>query len=74
MCRAEKPYHLHVPIVLKSGNIILLETSGPGQACNWIALPYIMECEGDSEGGETDWCLSAIRKENPLDIRVSVHR
>ena len=26
-------YHLHVPIVLKSGSINLLETSGPFQAC-----------------------------------------
>jgi hypothetical protein len=28
-----------VPIVLKSGNPNLLETSGPVQACNWIVLP-----------------------------------
>ena len=28
-----------MPIVLKSGNLILLETSGPVQACNGIALP-----------------------------------
>ena len=33
-----QPYHLHVPIVLKSGGLILLETSGPVQACNGIAL------------------------------------
>ena len=32
-------YHLHVPIVLKSGILNLLETSGPVQACNEIALP-----------------------------------
>jgi len=32
-------YHLHVPIVLKSGNLNLLEPSGPVQACNGIALP-----------------------------------
>ena len=30
-----------MPIVLKSGILNLLETSGPVQACNWIALPYI---------------------------------
>jgi hypothetical protein len=34
-----QPYHLHVPIVLKSGSINLLESSGPLQACNGIALP-----------------------------------
>jgi len=28
-----------VPIVLKSGNLKLLEPSGPVQACNGIALP-----------------------------------
>ena len=27
-----QPYHLHVPIVLKSGNLNLLEPSGPVQA------------------------------------------
>ena len=31
--------NIHVPIVLKSGRIKLLEPSGPVQACNWIALP-----------------------------------
>jgi len=29
-----------VPIVLKSGNLKLLEPSGPVQACNGIALPF----------------------------------
>ena len=33
-------YHLHVPIVLKCGSLNLLETSGPVQACNGIALPF----------------------------------
>jgi len=37
VCRADK---LRVPIVLKSGNLRLLETSGPVQACNGIALPF----------------------------------
>jgi len=32
--------HLHVPIVLKSGSLNLLEPSGPVQACNGIALPF----------------------------------
>jgi hypothetical protein len=30
-----------VPIVLKSGSLNLLEPSGPVQACNGIALPYL---------------------------------
>jgi hypothetical protein len=30
--------HLHVPIVMKSGSLNLLETSGPIQACNGVAL------------------------------------
>jgi hypothetical protein len=29
-----------VPIVLKSGNLSLLETSGPVMVCNGFALPY----------------------------------
>jgi hypothetical protein len=31
---------LHVPIVLKSGSLKLLETSGPFQIYNGIALPF----------------------------------
>jgi hypothetical protein len=31
-------YHLHVPTVIKSGNLNLLEASGPVQACNGIAF------------------------------------
>ena len=33
-------YHLHVPIVLKSGNFSLLEPSGPGQALTEVILPF----------------------------------
>ena len=42
MRRADKPYHLHVATVLKSGSFNLLEHSGPAEACNGIALslPY----------------------------------
>ena len=36
-----QPYHLHVPTVLKSGSLNLLEPSGPVQACNGIALPLL---------------------------------
>jgi hypothetical protein len=35
-----QPYHLHVPIVLKSGRLNLLEPSGPVEACNGIAVPF----------------------------------
>ena len=33
-------YHLHVPTVLKSVSLNLLDPSGPVQACNRIALRY----------------------------------
>jgi hypothetical protein len=32
-------YHLHVPIVMKSGSLNLLESFGPVKVCNGIALP-----------------------------------
>jgi hypothetical protein len=38
-----QPYHLHVPVVLKSGSLNLLEFSGPIQACNGITLPLQLE-------------------------------
>jgi hypothetical protein len=31
-----------VTIVLKSGSLVLLEPSGPVQACNGIALPFAL--------------------------------
>jgi hypothetical protein len=34
-----QPYHLHVLIILKFGNLNLLELLGPVQACKGIALP-----------------------------------
>ena len=36
-CVGLTPYHLHMPIVFKSGSLNLLEPSGPVQACNGIA-------------------------------------
>ena len=39
-CVGLQPYHLHVPIVLKSGSLKLLEPSGPVQDCNGIVLPF----------------------------------
>jgi len=50
-----QPYHLHVPIILKSESLSLLEPSGPAQVCNGIALPLplpytqyntVMGCDG----------------------------
>jgi hypothetical protein len=38
-----QPFHLHVPIVLKSGSLNLLETTGPVQASNGIALPFAIK-------------------------------
>jgi hypothetical protein len=32
-------YHLHVPIVLKSGSLDLLQPSGPVQLCPGFAVP-----------------------------------
>jgi hypothetical protein len=37
-----QPYHLHVPIVLKSGSLELLEHSGPVKACSGIALHFYL--------------------------------
>jgi hypothetical protein len=43
VCRT---YHLHVPFVLNSGSLNLLEPSGTLQACNGIALPlYVHLCK-----------------------------
>jgi len=39
LCVGLKPYHLRVPIVMKSGTPKLLEPSGPLQGCTGIDLP-----------------------------------
>ena len=46
-------YHLHVPTVLKSGSLNLLELLGPVQACNEIDLsfPYSFLLEAESTPG-----------------------
>ena len=36
-----QPYHIPVPIVLKSGSLNLLEPSGPVQACTGTVLPFL---------------------------------
>jgi hypothetical protein len=38
-----------VPIVLKSGSLNLLETSGPVKACNGIALPSVLRRKTSKE-------------------------
>jgi heme/copper-type cytochrome/quinol oxidase subunit 2 len=37
-----RAYHLHVPIVLKSGRMNLQEPYEPVQACNGISLTFIV--------------------------------
>jgi hypothetical protein len=34
---------------MKSGNLMLLETYGPVQTCNGIALPFTLACHEDAE-------------------------
>jgi hypothetical protein len=41
-CEGLKSYYHHTLIFLKFGGLRLLEPSGPVQACNGIALPYIL--------------------------------
>jgi hypothetical protein len=45
VCRANKPCHLHVLIVLKSGSLNFLEPSGPVKACNGSALHLTIYCD-----------------------------
>jgi len=45
------PYRLHVPNVLKSGNLNLLESSGSVRACNGIALPFLSRKIGENWEG-----------------------
>jgi len=51
-----QPYHLHVPIVMKSGRLNLLEPSGPVQSCTGITLPlFFSNGEGLCLLRGTDW-------------------
>jgi len=73
VCRADQPYHLHVPNVLKSGSLNLLEHSGPVQACNGIALPLPhgrlrFKCDGTH--AETRIRLSAKRTSPFLSAEI----
>jgi hypothetical protein len=44
-----RSYQLHVPIVLKSGSLKLLEPSGSVQTCKGIALPFIFNTVATSD-------------------------
>jgi hypothetical protein len=60
-----QPYHLHVPIFLKSGSLNLLEPSGPVKACNGIALPlpYLLLLNKQFERTKyKPWCRSPYYK------------
>jgi hypothetical protein len=67
-----RAYHRHVPIILKSGSLNLLEPSGPVQACNGLALPFTFMCNknimktsiGSSKGRTHLEELRADGKEN----------
>jgi len=43
-----QPYYLHVPIVLKSGRLNLLEHSGPVQASNGIGFAFMCIVTGSN--------------------------
>jgi len=59
-----QPYHLHVSIVLKSGNLSLLEPSGPVQDCDGIALPLPSSSSSSSSSSNhrfygLEWALAS---------------
>ena len=55
-----QPYHPHVPIVLKSGSLNFLETLGPAQACNGIALPLLYLWHDDGLVIEAETCCHLV--------------
>ena len=64
-----------MPIVLKSGSLILLEPSGPVQACNGIALPLPLRIRtskskrhlGEYEAFGVDWVQLV---QDPIHFRI----
>ena len=64
-----QPYLLHVPIVLKSGSLNLLEPPGPVQACNRIALPCLFP--GDQSAGV--WCWPHAPSSAEVKERVELY-
>jgi hypothetical protein len=61
-----QPYHLHVPTVLKSGSLDLLEPLGPVQACNGIAFFFSPAEHKAGWSAEPVWMLQ--RRENCLPL------
>jgi hypothetical protein len=45
--QAWQPYHLHVPTILKSGSLNLLEPSGPVQACSGFRFTFYTVPDSD---------------------------
>ena len=63
-----QPYHLHVPSVLKSGSLNLLEPSGSVQACNGIALPLPL-----SNSVKYNQCWLNLTKNQAFHMKIKVH-
>jgi len=49
-----QPYYFHVPIILKSGSLSLLEPSGSFQTCTGIAFAY-SDLLGAGQSGIWSW-------------------
>ena len=63
-----------MPIVLNSGSLNLLEPSGPVQACNGIALPFLTVLDNTGMSCETNhrfWVLGHTFLPNDGDIGVT---
>jgi hypothetical protein len=61
-----QPYHIHVPIVLKSGSLNLLEPYGLVQECNGIALAFNIKL---SETTRPYGDENSLARNKVLDIR-----
>jgi hypothetical protein len=59
-------YHLHVPIVKKSGGLNLLETCGPVQACHGTALPFTTELYN------LNMMVALVHPSSLLEIRIFI--
>jgi len=61
-----QPYHLHVPTVMKSGSLNLLEISRPVQVCNWIAFTLYNRARGKAVGWGTVLQAGRSRVQFPM--------
>jgi hypothetical protein len=63
-----------VPISLKSGSLKLLEPSGSVQVCNWIGLPFLIDCYvGTSISEDAVWSpFSTVKKEAMNSVETFV--